>query len=65
MADREAVVEAGVAIAGAGLFVLIAILAGVLYGQKALSTTGALVLVGGIVVFIVGMSAIGYWLSER
>lgn len=63
--ERETLVEAGVALAGVGLFIVIAVLAGSTFGTDGLSESGALVLVGGMVAFVVVMSALGWWLAGR
>lgn len=63
--ERETLVEAGVAAVGVGFFIVVAMLAGSAYGADGLTSTGALVLVGGVVAFILVMAAFGYWLSLR
>lgn len=67
MVERETLVESAIAAVGVALFVAVVFAAGILYGGDGgdLSQTGGYLLVGGIVVFVVGMSAVGYLLSRR
>ncbi|MFB6138582.1 MAG: hypothetical protein ABEJ42_09670 [Halobacteriaceae archaeon] len=63
--EGEKLVEAVVAVGGVLVFVAIAMYAGAGYSGEGLTETGALTLVGGIVVFILLMAGIGYWLAGR
>lgn len=63
--DRDAVVEAAVALVGVGTLAAIVIWIGTTYANGALTDEGGIVLVGAIAFFIVFMSAIGLGLSRR
>jgi hypothetical protein len=63
--DRDAAVEAVVALFGVGTLAAIIIWIGATYYDGALTDQGGLALVGAIVFFIVFMSAIGLGLSRR
>lgn len=64
--ERETIVEAVVALVGVGVFIAIAAAAGTMSnGGTSLSDTGAMTLVGGMIAFVVVMSAIGFYLSTR
>lgn len=63
--DRDAVVEAVVAFAGAGTLAAIIIWIGSAYTDGSLTDEGGLALVAAIAFFIVLMSAIGIGLSRR
>lgn len=72
--ERETLVEAAVATVGVGVFIGLVLYIGTTYGvhetadstvTTTLETTGALALVGGIVVFIVLMGGLGLWLTHR
>ncbi|MFC7044230.1 hypothetical protein ACFQH6_01355 [Halobacteriaceae archaeon GCM10025711] len=62
---REMVIEAGLGVVGVGLFMALVVAAGSMSGGNGLNETGAMLLVGAMVVFVVGMAAMGYWLSSR
>jgi hypothetical protein len=63
--DRDAVVEAAVALAGVGTLAAVILWIGTTYTDGTLTETGGLALVGAIAFFIVFMSAIGLGLSRR
>ena len=63
--DRDAVVEAAVALIGVGMLASIIIWIGTTYTDGTLTGDGGLALVGAIAFFIVFMSAIGLGLSRR
>jgi|GEM_PF-1849498 len=63
--ERETLVEAALAVASVGVFIVIALVAGLLFDGSGLSQPGALTLVGGMVAFIVVMTALGFWLSDQ
>jgi lipopolysaccharide export LptBFGC system permease protein LptF len=64
--ERETIVEAAVAAVGVAVFIAVTVVAGSMSnGTTGLTETGALVLVAGIAVFVVVMSALGLWLSTR
>lgn len=59
----DARVEAGIAILSVLVFIAILVVAGTM--GSGFGTTSALAVVGGIVVFILLMAAVGYWLSGK
>ena len=63
--DRDAVVEAIVALVGVGTLAVAIIGIGLTYGDGELSPDGGVALVGAIAFFLVFMSAIGVGLSRR
>lgn len=72
--EREAIVEAGVAAVGVGLFIAVVVIVGAVFGvhetvdsmaATQLQETGALALVAGMAGFILVMSVLGFWLSNR
>jgi len=63
--DREAAVEAAVALVGVGTLAAIVVWIGSTYTDGVLTADGGLALVGAIAFFIVFMSAIGLGLSRR
>jgi hypothetical protein len=63
--DRDAVVEALVALVGVGMLAAIITWIGSAYTDGALTSEGGLALVGAIAFFIVFMSVIGIGLSRR
>ncbi|WP_181692112.1 hypothetical protein [Natronomonas sp. LN261] len=63
--DRDAAVEAILALAGVGTLATIVIWIGSTYGDGMLTGEGGLALVGAIAFFVVFMSAIGVSLSRR
>lgn len=62
---RENLLEAAVATLGVAVFLAITVAVGVTDEGQGLTETGALTIVGGIVVFILLMAGIGYWLASR
>ncbi|MFO7927180.1 hypothetical protein [Natronomonas sp.] len=63
--DRDAAVEAVVALIGVGTLAAIIIWIGTAYYDSALSEQGGIALVGAIVFFILLMSVIGLGLARR
>lgn len=63
--ERETLIEIAVSGLAVGGFVAAVAYVGATYGDGGLSQQGALALVALIVVFIVAMTAAGYWLSGR
>ncbi|MEF8777997.1 MAG: hypothetical protein V5A36_03705 [Natronomonas sp.] len=63
--DRDAVVEAAVALLGVGVLAATILWIGSTYSDGTLTETGGLALVAAIAFFIVFMSAIGLGLSRR
>ena len=63
--DRDAVVEAVVALVGVGTLAAAIVGIGLTYGGDGLSADGGTALVGAIAFFLVLMSAIGVGLSRR
>ena len=63
--DRDAVVEAAVALLGAGTLAVIVLWIGTAYSDGRLTETGGIALVGAIAFFIVFMSTVGLGLSRR
>lgn len=63
--DRDAVVEAAVALVGVGTLAAIIIWIGTAYTDGTLTAEGGLALVAAIAFFIVFMSALGLGLSRR
>ena len=63
--DRDAAIEAVVALVGVGTLAAIIIWIGTAYTDGSLTDEGGLALVGAIAFFIVLMSVIGVGLSRR
>lgn len=63
--ERETIVELVVSAVGVGLFISALVVIGISFNQNGLSGQGALALIVSIVLFIVLMTAVGYWLSSR
>ena len=63
--DRDAAVEAVLALVGAGTLAAIVMWIGSTYTNGTLTEDGGIALVGAIAFFIVFMSAIGIGLSRR
>ena len=63
--DRDAVVEAAVALLGVGTLAVIILWIGSTFTDGALTDQGGIALVGAIAFFIVFMSTIGLGLSRR
>ncbi|MFC7167270.1 DUF7472 family protein [Halospeciosus flavus] len=61
--ERETVVEAALATFSVALFIVILAVAGTM-GGPGLSQQGAYTVVGGIVAFVIVMSALGLWLNR-
>ncbi|MFB6254563.1 MAG: hypothetical protein ABEI06_08140 [Halobacteriaceae archaeon] len=64
MVEQETVIEVVVAIVGVLTFIVPTIVAGIVTGQE-LADLGAYIITGGIVLFLVFMTVMGYWLSTR
>ncbi|MFB6354366.1 MAG: hypothetical protein ABEJ92_09800 [Halobacteriales archaeon] len=63
--DHETVTEIAVSVGGVALFIAALVVVGLTYNDDGFSSTGGLVLVGLVVAFILGFTAIGWWLSGR
>jgi hypothetical protein len=63
--DREMLIQIGVSLVGVGVFIGAIVLIGVFFADNGLTEQGALGLVGSIILFILVMTALGYWLSAR
>ncbi len=63
--DRDAVVEAAVALVGVGTLAAIIVWIGTAYNDGSLTPEGGLALVAAVAFFIVFMSALGLGLSRR
>lgn len=65
--ERETVIETAVALSTVGLFVAVIVAVGLIFGgaNDALTETGALALVGAIVLFVLVMAGVGVALSRR
>lgn len=58
--ERETLVEFGVPLAAALVFILAIALVGVLFGGEELSGAGALAMIVVIVAFVIGMAVVGF-----
>lgn len=58
--EREELIEFGVPVAATLVFIVVVAIVGALFGADGLSETGALVLVGVIVAFILGVALLGF-----
>jgi hypothetical protein len=63
--DRDAVVEAAVALVGVGTLAAIILWIGSAYTDGGLTDQGGIALVGAIAFFVIFMSVIGLGLSRR
>lgn len=63
--DRDAVVEAAVALLGVGTLAAVILWIGTAYTDGTLTESGGIALVGAIAFFILFMSTIGLGLSRR
>ena len=63
--DQETRREILVGVVSVGLLVGLMYWVGTTYGDSTLSQTGALAVVGVIVVFVLVMTAVGYWMSRQ
>ena len=63
--DRETRLEIGVGILGVGSFILAIFLIGTRYDTDALDPGAGTTLIGAMVGFVLGMTALGYWLSRQ
>ncbi|WP_336001539.1 DUF7472 family protein [Halorientalis halophila] len=64
--ERETVVEAGVSLAAVLVFIAALVVVGSTFGTNGdLSGTGGLAVIASVGLFIVVMTAVGYWLSFR
>jgi Kef-type K+ transport system membrane component KefB len=65
MVERETFIESGAALVTAFLFIALVVGVGASFGGQELSASGAWWLVGSVALFVVGMGAMGWWLSAR
>jgi hypothetical protein len=65
MVEREVLIETVSALVAVGLFVAFVFGVGVTFGRSDLSASGGQWLVAGIALFVLGMAALGWWLSTR
>jgi len=65
MVDREALVESAAAVSGVLVFLVFLLVVGSSSGSDGLSESGGMLVVAGIGLFVVVMSALGWWLSAR
>lgn len=66
--ERETVVEVAVSVVSVGLFVVLIVAVGVLFRSSegsGFTDTGALALVGAIVLFVLVMAGVGFVLDRR
>lgn len=63
--DQETRREITVGVVSVVLFVALLLGVGVMYGTNGLSQTGALAVVGVIVVFVLLMTGLGYWMAQQ
>lgn len=61
--ERETLIEVTVSAVAVGAFIAAVLVIGTLFSDNGLNDQGAMALIGAMVLFIVVMSAIGYWLS--
>jgi hypothetical protein len=65
MVERETAVEIGTAVAGVLTFIVALVAVGLSAGGPSLSGSAAYGLVGAVLLFILLMSAAGFWLATR
>jgi hypothetical protein len=65
MVDREVLVESTAAVSGVLVFVVFLLVVGSGSSGEGLSESGARLVVAGIALFVVVMSALGWWLSTK
>ncbi|WP_128477124.1 DUF7472 family protein [Halorussus pelagicus] len=65
MVDQETRREILVGAGSVGLFIALLVGVGMQYGTNGLTQTGALAVVGVIVVFVLVMSGVGIWMSRQ
>jgi hypothetical protein len=63
--ERETRLEISVGILGVGSFILALLLIGSQYGTDGFEAGAGTALIGAIVGFVIGMTALGYWLSRQ
>jgi hypothetical protein len=54
-----------VGVGSVGLFIALLLGVGVTYSNDGLTQTGALAVVGVIVVFVLVMTGVGYWMAQQ
>ncbi|UPV75426.1 hypothetical protein M0R89_04995 [Halorussus limi] len=65
MVDQETRREILVGAGSVGLFIALLVGVGMTYGNGGLTQTGALAVVGVIVLFVLLMSGVGIWMSRQ
>lgn len=65
MVDKETRREILVGAGSVGLFIALLVGVGMTYGNGGLTQTGALAVVGVIVVFVLVMTGVGLWMSRQ
>ena len=65
MVDKETRREILVGAGSVGLFIALLVGVGMTYGNGGLTQTGALAVVGVIVLFVLLMSGVGLWMSRQ
>lgn len=63
--DRETKIEVAVSLVAVGIFIAAVLVVGAATEAGGMGATGAYALIGLIVLFILLMTAAGYWLSGR
>lgn len=63
--ERETQLEIGVGVLGVGSFILALLLIGSRYGSNGFEAEAGTALIGAMVGFVLGMTALGYWLSRQ
>lgn len=63
--DQETRREIIVGVGSVGLFVALLVWVGVTFSNDGLTQTGALAVVGVIVLFVLLMTGVGYWMAQQ
>jgi hypothetical protein len=63
--ERETQLEIAVGVLGVGSFILALLLIGSRYGVEGLDPEAGTALIGAMAGFVIGMTALGYWLSRQ
>jgi hypothetical protein len=65
MVDKETRREILTGVGSVGLFIALLAWVGATYGNGSLTQTGALAVVGVIVLFVLLMTGVGYWMAQQ